>query len=128
MFGELALEENEDDDGPQRRMVSVSAVTDCEVAVLPRDQFLELLYSVKDRVSYQRACFLRQIPFFENQSFKGVKKFSLLFDEKDFIRQQYIFKQGQIPQQIYIVVKGDFEILRTYKNKYKLVDPLKSAI
>ena len=36
-----------------------------------------------------------------------------------------MFRQGEIPGYIYIVVDGDFEILRNKKCKYKLIDPTK---
>ena len=45
--------------------------------------------------------------------------------EEKFHRNQYVFTQGQEPEYIHIVCKGEFELLRSKKNKYTLMDPIK---
>ena len=49
-----------------------------------------------------------------------------LATEETFLRHQYVMNQGELPKKIYIVLSGEFEILRHKKNKYALIDPLKT--
>lgn len=123
-FGELALEAT--DPQKQRRQATVVAHTSCEFAVLSREDYLKILKKVEAKETNNRANFLAKIPFFQSMSFNKVKKLTQYFVNEEVLRLQYLYRQGQRPTHIYIVVKGDFEILRKNRRQLSMVDPTKT--
>lgn len=122
-FGELALETEKKES--LRHKITVKTMTKCEMAVLRRADFLKVMKKIEGREVNNRATFLMGIPYFQHLSIIQVKKLTHQFESVNYMRQQYVYKQGDMPKYIYIVVDGDFEILRHKKNKYKLIDPTK---
>jgi len=45
--------------------------------------------------------------------------------DETFLRNKNVFNQGDKPKFMYIVAKGEFELLRNKKAKFALMDPTK---
>ena len=55
------------------------------------------------------------------------KQINTLFEssgDEIFYRNQKVFDQNETIDRVYVVMKGEFEFLRTKKNEYKLIDPI----
>lgn len=48
--------------------------------------------------------------------------------EETFLRNQCVFNQGDLPQFVHVVAKGEFEVLRNKKTKFALMDPTKEGM
>ena len=121
VFGELALEMDKKES--LKRKATVKTMTKCELAILKRSDFLKVIKKIEVREINNRANFLMSIPYFQHLSANQVKKLTHQFETVRYLRQQFVFKQGQVPTHMYIVVDGDFEILRHKKSKHLLMDP-----
>jgi len=108
VFGELALEAPEE----RRRSATVKSLTKCEFAVLSKDDYYRVLKKVESRITNSKADFLAAVPAFSHQSFSQLRKLLQVFKEETYQRHQYVYNQGDAPKHMYIVVDGDFEILR----------------
>lgn len=55
---------------------------------------------------------VRQNPFFQLFSLMQIKRLSNKMQEMHLIRNQFVFQQGKAPTHVYMVLDGEFEILR----------------
>ena len=104
-FGELALINDES------RKASVQCVTDCEFAVLMKEQYLAIL----DR-SEKRHIFMQH--FEKVKVLKGLDYLQLknLYDlsyEQKFKIGNTVYRQGDDSRYVYLIKSGDFEVQRT---------------
>ena len=68
--------------------------------------------------------FVRNIPFFQNMSLSQTKKLLNISTQMTYQRSCRIFNQGDLPSHVFIVMSGEFEITRTKKTQYTLIDPI----
>lgn len=52
-----------------------------------------------------------------------MRKLLQQFEEKFYLRHQYVCHQGEKPTHLYIIMEGDFEIMRKKKSQFVLMDP-----
>lgn len=56
--------------------------------------------------------FLSDLPYFAKQTQNQIRKLVHSFALKSYCLNQVVFQQGVLPDQVYIVATGDFEITR----------------
>ena len=65
--------------------------------------------------------FIYQLPFLKHMTQGQIKKLSHSFFEKKCYMGSFVYNQGDPPQNVYVVVSGNFEIIRTTKNHQRTV-------
>lgn len=67
---------------------------------------------IKTRINYEKISFLKALPQFKVVSQPKVKAMIDQFRPLNKIRGSYLFQEGEIVTHIYIVVSGEFKVLK----------------
>jgi CRP-like cAMP-binding protein len=115
-FGELALIKD------QPRAASVLCETDCHFAVLSKEDYLNIIGKIEARKLDVFIEFLSFIPTFRTWTKKKLELLTYHFTKVDFKRKQDVFTIGSPPENVYIVVEGEFELwkpmaAKTFRDK-----------
>lgn len=63
--------------------------------------------------------FFKSLPYFSSYGRSALDKIRLQFGKVKFLRKQYVFKEGDSSEYVYIVFKGDFELSKQMKHVQK---------
>lgn len=110
-FGELALLSNE------ARAATVTCASTCFFATLCKSDYMQILSKIELKQQQKKIDFLLQQPFFKFYTSHQVKKIVHCFSIENYTINQTIYQQGNQPQYLYIVLSGDFDIVRRFKKK-----------
>lgn len=64
----------------------------------------------------QNIKFLQSIPFFKQWTKNSVAKFSYYFEKKKYIRNQPVYREGELCTHVYLVLAGEFEVKKRVRN------------
>lgn len=94
--------------------------------VLNRQEYLKVVHKVRQTEIFKKVEFIEGIPFFSKMN--HTQKYQLLqdFGEETFIMNQVVIQQSQKVDKVFIVVSGEYEILRNKKASIKIKDPTNS--
>ena len=62
---------------------------------------------------------MKSLPFFSKWTRGSLAKFSYYFDQVKFKRHQFLFKEGDECLYVFIVISGEFEVLKRIANDYR---------
>ena len=111
-FGELALIKK------ATRAGTIVTMTDCYFAVVNADAYERLMKKDSQTKMEENVAFLRQIPYLQNWKQKELTALLYCFHEKKIeLKGQVIAREGAKAKKVYIVVKGEFEIVKTDTDK-----------
>ena len=106
-FGASALHQNKQD-YIHIRLENVKTTSKSAMMVLSNVHFFGVLHRSQQRIS----SLIKQIPFSQKFSEGSVKELLDHAKEQQFFMGEFVHRQGQEPQNIYIVKSGDFQLLR----------------
>ena len=87
------------------------------VAVFKKENYKKIFQKIQLRLIEEETKFFRNISFVKNWSNQQIQKLVVSFAKKDFIRGQYVIKQGDLADMVYFIHSGDFESVRQRKIK-----------
>lgn len=99
-FGDLALL------GSKPRMASIRCLEDTHFAVLTKHDFNIVLGQIEKKKMNEKIQFLRSLPFFSQLTKTSVSKLTYQFKEVNTIKNQVLYKEGDLADLIYIVKSG----------------------
>ena len=67
------------------------------------------------------------MPHFKNLSKSALAKLSYFFQRKTYLRNQLVFKEGEDCKFVYIVYKGEFEVVKSV-NQFERYEQTKEKI
>eukprot|EP00347_Sterkiella_histriomuscorum_P012371 403368842 len=105
-FGELALISN------KPRAATIKCMTDAHFLVLQKKDYEQILGRFEEANMNKFVEFLKQMPHFNHWFKNALSKLTYYFTRQKFIRNQTIYKEGDICRFIYIVLDGEFEITK----------------
>ena len=105
-FGELALINN------KPRAATIRTLAPSYFAVLDKDSYQKVLGSKFKKELSEKVEFLKSMPIFSDWTRGALEKLTFFFKEKDFLRNHYVFKEGEVWKHWYIVIDGEFEITK----------------
>jgi CRP-like cAMP-binding protein len=108
-FGELALINS------KPRSASILAKTDCHFAALDKGNYNRLLASQMKQKRNDLVEFLQTQVLFQNWTKGSILKISYCFEEKILKKNQFVFKEGDKVEHLYIVRKGEVKLSRNLK-------------
>ena len=79
-FGEIALLED------TKRNATITCVTDCDFAVIKRNDYQKVLQRLEVRMQTRKLEFFRGLPFFQHYTRTFLMKFFRIFSQKSFAR------------------------------------------
>lgn len=106
-FGEYALIEN------KPRSATIQCIEDCLFAVLNKQEYTKVLLKIEKKMMNEKALFLKSVPYFAKWTNMAVNKFTYYFNDKFYIRNQEVFREGQKAEYVYIVKHGEFELTKS---------------
>ena len=112
-FGELALIDG------KPRMATIKCVTRCHFLTLNRSHYNKYLHEIEKKHKIQKVVIIQKIPILSKLTKNFVhNRLSHNLHEKDTVRGQYLFRQGELAENIFIVLEGLFLITKiTEKTK-----------
>mmetsp|Transcript_12648 Transcript_12648/g.12465 ORF Transcript_12648/g.12465 Transcript_12648/m.12465 type:complete len:125 (-) Transcript_12648:810-1184(-) len=108
-FGELALIQN------KPRAATIRCTQDTHFAVLSRQDYGKVLLKIDEAAINKIVDFLRGTPHFKNWTKIALSKLSYFFKKQTFLRNQIVFKEGDLCKNVYIIFNGEFEIMKKMK-------------
>ena len=112
-FGELALITD------KARLVEIRnifrsarmvALVDTHLAVLSKSSFGKMLKYKEQQKLGHLTRFFESTPYFANCKERTLHKLQYYFTRKHIIKNQVIYKSGDIPQNVYLALEGEFEV------------------
>lgn len=97
------------------RYVNAFAKTNIFVAVLGKKEFLQVFQDIKDKITHENCEFLHSVSLFKNWPRANILKISSLFKTKILYKDQYLYKQFELPSTVFFIKKGDFKITQIIK-------------
>lgn len=115
LFGHMAIENNE----KWNTMYLERAVTmqPTYVAVLSREDFFKVVKRRHDEYTRRRAAFILKVPFLSRLLPNLAYQIAVRQIEETYARNKQVFAQGDVPQKVYLVLSGEFEIRREGKGQ-----------
>lgn len=83
------------------------------LGVLTSDDFQKILASSEDRRLNSKVNFLRELPVFKGWTRGAVARASYSLALKSTKRGQFLYKEGETPQAVYVIIEGEFKILKS---------------
>jgi len=107
-FGELALQ----NESSGLRKTKVIWKTDCQFAVVNKDNYQKVLQKVQQQNKDKMTNYLKQIPFISHWSRSLLSKLYYAIEKTSCIRGQKVVKEGDPIEYIYIVWSGEYEVIK----------------
>lgn len=105
-FGELALTTN------KPRAATVRAITTTHLMVLSKHDYMKVLSHFEEANLREFVGFLRNLPAFMNWPVNSLTRLTYYLPKKTFLRNQVVFKEGDPSSHAFIVLEGEFEIVK----------------
>jgi CRP-like cAMP-binding protein len=105
-FGELALMKG----GGLFRNASVKCLELTTLLTITRDDFNKLLGSLQEKRLHEKITFLSKVEGFKSMSKGALHKLSYYFTLKHYRRGEQVYREGQDPDNVYVVLSGEFEV------------------
>ena len=112
-FGELALINN------APRAATIICDAECYFAIMDRTDYNKTLNKIEVRNINKIIDFFKNLPYFSSYGRSALDKIRLQFGRAKFIRKQYVYKEGDESDYVYIVINGDFELVKQVKHVEK---------
>jgi CRP-like cAMP-binding protein len=109
-FGELALINSK----PRAATVECTMVS--VFAVLEKADYLRILKKFDLRRLNFRIDFFKAVPVFSNWTRQSIGKLSYYFKEVEYSRNSYVYREEDLPDSVYFVKQGDFNLLKAIPN------------
>lgn len=103
-FGELALLTY------KPRAASVICREEAHLAVLERNDYLRVLGKTHEGALQSKLALMMQLPIFAKWSKVALQGLSYFFKERTYKRHQTLFQAGQPVKEVYLVVRGEFQL------------------
>lgn len=110
-FGDYALL------GSKPRMATIKCLEETHFAVLSKDDFNIVLGQIERKKFNEKIQFLRSLPFFCALTKTSIGKLTYQFKEISLIKHQYLYREGDPANFVYIVKSGKFEVTKTLVQK-----------
>ncbi|OMJ85992.1 hypothetical protein SteCoe_12560 [Stentor coeruleus] len=101
-FGELALESS------KPRAASIKCKIDSHFVYLEKVDYNRMIAKLVQDKRNEMVKFLQSLPAFSNMTKTTLGKLTYNFKEKDFSKGQIVYKEGEIPVDVYLVIEGEF--------------------
>jgi CRP-like cAMP-binding protein len=111
-FGQGALINN------KPRLLNAIARSNVEVAVLLKSDFNTIMKDITEKKNTELLDFLAKVSIFSKWSRANLYKIIFLFETKTFTKGQYVYKQNDPVNSVYIIKKGDFKVVKTVLEDY----------
>lgn len=76
--------------------------------------YLRILKKFDERKLNTNVDFFKSLPLFSQWTRQSVTKLALSFKEVEFTRNSFVFREGEHPNYVYFVKKGDFNLLKNF--------------
>jgi CRP-like cAMP-binding protein len=115
-------------------MATVRCVRKTHLIVLTKEAFDSVIGKMERRILNDKINFLRNIPVFTLLTKNSLAKITCSLGRNKILKDQYLYKEGDAAKSVFIVIKGEFEVIKTivYYNKIEesvdsiFKDPLKA--
>jgi len=112
-FGELAVQKDVNIKIAKRakfRAASVLCRTDCKFAVMNKSDYQSVLDNIDRRKVDKLKEFFQQIPLFKLLPRNVLNTLHLSLTKLTYERGQRVCKEGEDSENLYIIIKGEFEV------------------
>ncbi|OMJ92747.1 hypothetical protein SteCoe_4373 [Stentor coeruleus] len=100
------------------RYINAIAKTNLLVATMGKKEFLEVFQDIKNKINHENCEFLHTVSMFQNWPKANIMRIASLFRIKVLNKDQFLYKQFEVPNAVFFVKKGDFKITQAIKKNY----------
>ncbi len=94
-------------------MASIRTLEDTHFAVLSREEYERSLGEIDRKKVNEKIAFLRSLPFFQLLTKTSLSKLTPQFRQISTIKGQYLYREGEQADSVYLVKSGQFEVTKT---------------
>lgn len=109
-FGEVALIED------KPRGATIKCDSDCILATMEREDYKKTLSRIENRNINKIVEFFQDLPYFSNYGKNSLQKIRFLFSRVKYKRKYIVYNEGEPSNNVYIVINGDFELIKKVKH------------
>ena len=102
-FGELALISS------KPRAATIRTKTNWFFAVLEKEDYNKIYGAIQEKILNEKIDFFKSLPIFSGWTRASVAKLTYFFTEKEFKRNHFVYKEGDIRNCCFVVNEGEFE-------------------
>jgi hypothetical protein len=103
-FGELALISH------KPRSATIKCITQCKFAVLSKKWYEKIFLMREKKKLIEKTSYLKDISFLKDVTKTKLSKITYFFKEREYIRGQTVYSEGELGQCVFIVKEGEFEL------------------
>ena len=107
-FGEMALITD------RTRYFSVKCVEDTILAILQKEDYLTIIKGFQEKQLLEKLEFLRGLEAFKSWSKLALHKLIYFFKDSSYKKGNIVYKEGDLPTDIYIIKSGEFLFTQQY--------------
>lgn len=109
-FGELALINN------KPRMATVTCLDNCHFMVLTKEAYEYVNGKMERRMLNDKVDFLSKLPAFSLMTKSTLSKVTFQMTKQSVTKGNYLFREGDLAEHVYIIVNGEIEITKNIVN------------
>ncbi|EAR97535.2 cyclic nucleotide-binding domain protein (macronuclear) [Tetrahymena thermophila SB210] len=110
-----------------KRTAYVQAKEDCHLIYLSKADYLNIIGNEKRQQIEKITDFLSEFKFLEGWQYHDIKQLSQNFYEDKFAKGEYVFKEGDKSQNIYIIKRGEISIQKEVNFQIPQVENLEES-
>jgi len=122
-FGELSLKRDRLD----KRAATIQCLQECHLAVISKDSYQKVVQKIDQRKMRKLIDFFKNIPFLSKNSQTYLIKMHYNFEQRNCIRNQVLYTEGDQVQFIYLIKEGEFEVTRKIRTNFNIANIDKKA-
>lgn len=73
---------------------------------MDRQTYRKVLGKIEQKRLNKAVDFLQSLPFFSSWTRSTISKFQYLFERKDYIRNQIVYREGDHAEYVYLITQG----------------------
>jgi len=97
------------------RAATIKCIGNCHLAVMSKADYNKVLAKIEARKLRKLIDFFKSIPFLSNNSKTYLTKLHYSFEQRNVIRNQEIYREGDPSDMVYLVREGEFEVSKRIK-------------
>ncbi|KAL4432939.1 hypothetical protein ABPG74_014453 [Tetrahymena malaccensis] len=122
-FGEMSMQIKQNN----QRNTTVFADEKCDLAVISRSDYLEIITPLQQGDAEEKLDFLQNIPYFQNWDKKDLRILSYSIKLQEVPKGSFLYKEDDNSNDLYMILKGEFKVTKQCSSKISEVQDVEHS-
>ncbi|KAL4478048.1 hypothetical protein ABPG72_013487 [Tetrahymena utriculariae] len=122
-FGEMSMQIKQNN----QRNTTVFADEKCELAVISRNDYMEIITPLQQGDAEEKLDFLQNIPYFQNWDKKDLRTLSYSLEIQEVPKGSFLYKEDDNSNDLYMILKGEFKVTKQCSSKISEVQDVEHS-